>query len=101
MPRSSTTYVYGILSQSDLSGIDPGALLGYNQTIRGFLLSYWLAEKSKLQLLKTIMRLQSEINSDFKSEINKEFKLEEANEACKYYSENMTKGKNVIKPWLK
>lgn len=101
MPISSTVYVYGVLSQSNLTDVDPGDMIGRNQTIKGFLLSYWLEEKGKVELLRIIMRLQSEINTDFKSEINKEFKLEEANEACKYYWENMSKGKNVIKPWLK
>jgi len=45
MPKQSTVISYGLLSEENICGISPLALVGKSSRLEGFLLPIWLKEK--------------------------------------------------------
>lgn len=101
MPKHSTTYVYGLLSQSRNGNYDPVEMLSKDRTIKGFMMPDWLKTKSLVSKARIMWRVKSEINSDLKSDISGQFPLDQVTEALDFYKNNATKGKNIFRPQQK
>jgi NADPH2:quinone reductase len=86
---------YGQLSEQKISGISPFTMLGRNVRVEGFLLPYWLKEKSYwgvLSAMKQSKRLLEDV------QINKSYGLHQIKEAIEEYKKNMTAGKILLRP---
>jgi hypothetical protein len=44
MPTASTCFLYGLLSEENISGLDCLSLVGRSQTIKGFIFVDWMKE---------------------------------------------------------
>jgi NADPH:quinone reductase-like Zn-dependent oxidoreductase len=101
MPNHSKVLVYGALSGTNCSNINPIGLIFEEKTLEGFFLGSWIAQKGfwgMYQASNTVQRLLS--TGAFHTSISKEVKLEEAPAALEAYQKNMTAGKVLIKPQL-
>jgi hypothetical protein len=80
-----------------MSNMQPLHFLSKNLRVEGFLLPYWLREKSAWSMLgisKQSKRLLEDV------QIYKEYGLHQIHEAVEDYKQNMTKGKILLKPSL-
>lgn len=92
-----TIIAYGNLSEQKMSGISPLKLMAKDIKLEGFLLPYWLKEKSTWALMgitKQSKRLLDEVV------IAKEYGFHQIKEAVEEYKSNMSAGKIMLKPSL-
>ena len=69
-------------------------------TLEGFLLNSWLATKNLFKILRIIKQVKNMLDGHFKTIVQKEFAFSDVKEAIKFYEENMTGGKVILKPSL-
>jgi len=99
MPRDSVCYIYGHLASNVLTGVDFADLLVRNKVIRGFTFVRWLIEQGS-RSIDVMEKIQDLLQGDLKSEIAKVVSLDQVKDAIKFYTQNMTAGKIIIKPNL-
>jgi NADPH2:quinone reductase len=100
MPKNSIIELYGVLAQDPfLHKIDAGDTLFKNKTLKGFLLTHWLEDKSLVGKLGVMRKLQKLLKHELKSQISQEYSLDQFQEAIESYMSGMSKGKVLIKPW--
>jgi NADPH2:quinone reductase len=99
MPTGSTCIVYGNLSREKISEVDTFALIANKIELKGFLLNQWIETKGSIAILMMIRRVRKMLKSELSSEVQKEFDLKDIKEAIKYYENNMSAGKVILKPW--
>lgn len=58
MPKSSTAYVYGVLSKTLIQTSDTVDMLYNDKTMKGFLLPNWMKQKGLIKLIPAIYRLR-------------------------------------------
>jgi len=98
MPKKSTMYLYGSLSLQPLGRISPVEMIYGEKDIRHFInLPYLqsLGDKGRRNLLDEALQYYK---TCFGSQVSKFVSLEEINEGIKYYQENMSKGKVIVRP---
>ncbi|MEX0611356.1 MAG: zinc-binding dehydrogenase, partial [Pirellulales bacterium] len=79
MPRGSTVYVYGALSEEPCGNIDPVQLIFQNKTITGFYLGVWLRRRGTLGVLRAANRVQRMfIDGRITTTIQRRLSLDEA-----------------------
>jgi NADPH:quinone reductase-like Zn-dependent oxidoreductase len=98
MPKNSTLYVYGGLSEKSCSDISPSDLIFAGKTVTGFWLTPYLFNKSmfgKYQFLKTV---QQNLNSSLGTQVKARFSLDRASDAFACYVSDMSGGKVIFQP---
>lgn len=98
MPEKSKVVLYGALSRSNVSEIDPFSIINNQLILKGFLLTHFVESKNLLQLIFIIRKVKGMLRNDLSSEIQKEFDLKDIKEAIAYYEDNMSGGKVILKP---
>lgn len=98
LPPKSNCYVYGLLAEDKLSATDFSDFLLHSKTIKAFNTFDWLHEQGFFKKLGLIRKVESMIKQEKKSDILRSFRFEEVNEAIKFYHENITLGKVLLKP---
>ena len=58
MPKSSTAYIYGVLSKSLMQSVDTVDMLYNDKTLKGFFLPNWMKKKGTIKLIPTIFKLR-------------------------------------------
>ena len=96
MPKS-TIISYGNLSEQKISGISAMKIIGLELRLEGFLLPYWLREKSTWALM-SIMKQSKALLDEVK--VFKEYGFHQIKEAVEEYKANMSAGKIMLKPSL-
>ena len=92
-----TIIAYGNLSETKISGISPLQLIGKDLKLEGFLLHYWLKEKSTWALMGVMKQSKTLLDE---VQVHKEFGFHQVKEAVEEYKQNMSKGKIMLKPSL-
>lgn len=100
MPAFTICYCVGHLSNKLTDKVDSSHLIFTNKQIRGYYLGIWIREKSLQDRIVMSSFFKKEISNILKTDVAKSFPLEKANEAVKFYTENMSLGKVLIKPSL-
>jgi NADPH:quinone reductase-like Zn-dependent oxidoreductase len=95
-PESSTVYLYANLSE-EKAIFNPRTLLQQNKTIEGFFLGNYSSNQSLFKTLGSIKKVQKLIHTDLKTEINEIFNIDDVNKAIKLYSDNMSRGKVLLR----
>jgi NADPH:quinone reductase-like Zn-dependent oxidoreductase len=99
MPRGSTVYVYGALSEEPCGNIDPVQLIFYEKTVTGFYLGHWLRRRGAFGVLRAARRAQQMlIDGRIETTIQRRLRLDEAAEGLRQYVAHMTEGKVLIVP---
>lgn len=98
LPPKSNCYVYGLAAEDKLTATDFSDFLLHSKTIKAFNTFDWLHEQGFFKKLGLIRKVESMIKSEQTSDVLKSFRFEEVNEAIKYYQENITRGKVLLKP---
>jgi len=98
LPPKSNCYVYGLLAEDKLSANDFSDFLLHSKTIKAFNTFDWLHEQGFFKKLGLIRKVESMIKQEKRNDILRSFRFEEVNEAIKFYQENITLGKVLLKP---
>ena len=99
MPRGSSVYVYGALSEAACGNIDPVELIFHEKTITGFFLSAWLRGRGVIGMIRLARRVQQMvIDGRIETEIQRRLTLDELHDGLTQYFENMTSGKILLMP---
>jgi NADPH:quinone reductase-like Zn-dependent oxidoreductase len=99
MPRGSTIYVYGALSEEPCGMIDPVQLIFHQKTVTGFYLGNWLRRRGVIGVLRAASRAQRMlIDGRISMTIQRRLSLDEAAAGLEQYIQNMTEGKVLIVP---
>jgi NADPH:quinone reductase-like Zn-dependent oxidoreductase len=99
MPRGSTIYVYGALSEAPCGNIDPVQLIFHDKTVKGFYLGAWLRRRGTLGVLRAASRVQRMfLDGRIATTIQRRVSLDEAAEGLQHYVQKMTEGKMLIVP---
>lgn len=97
LPPKSTIISYGNLSEEKMNGISSLKLISLDLKIEGFLLPYWLREKSTWALM-AITKLSRTLLDEVK--VHKEYGFHQIKEAVEEYKKNMSAGKVLLRPSL-
>ncbi len=97
MPRRSKVVVYGALSNKAAT-FNPADPLFGDKVICGFWLSHWLLRLNPVRRLQAGYQVQKLLGEALQTEIQARFPLEEAPQALKVYTNNMTQGKVLLLP---
>jgi len=95
-PENSIIYLYSNLS-NEKAIFNPRTLLQQNKTIEGFFLGNYSSSQSLLKTLGSIKKVQKLIHTDLKTEVNEIINIEDVNKAIELYSDNMSKGKVLLR----
>jgi NADPH:quinone reductase len=97
MPPKSVAMVYGSLSGVPCT-VDPAQLVYEEKRVEGFWTPKWVGKLSLLQKLRTAMKIQGLLATDFATEVRARVPLEKAAEAIETYRHDMTGGKVLLLP---
>ena len=100
MPDNSVVYVYGALSMGAIGQINPAALIFSNKRVEGLWLNNWIKGKNLLALWKASRKVVRLVTTVLRSDVSREFPIEEIESAVRFYSENMSSGKVILRPSL-
>lgn len=100
MPMFSICYLYGHLSISPTNKVDASHIIFTQKQIRPFYLAFWVRGISFWDRLVLFNRVNKLIKNVLNQNVVKGYPLEKASEAVKFYTENMSLGKIVLKPRL-
>jgi NADPH:quinone reductase-like Zn-dependent oxidoreductase len=99
MPRRSTLYLYGALSEEPCGSIDPIEVIFHDKSLHGFYLGNWMRRRGVIGSLRTALRVQKFIASGrIATQVQRRLKLEEVVDGLRQYAQNMTDGKVLITP---
>jgi len=95
-PEGSQIYLYANLSE-EKSLFNPRTLLQQEKTIQGFFLGNYSSNQNLFKTLSTIKKAQKLLHNELKTQVNEIFEITDINEAIDLYSNNMSKGKVLLK----
>jgi len=98
LPPKSNCYVYGLVAEDKLAANDFSDFLLHSKTIKAFNTFDWLHEQGFFKKLGLIRKVESMIKNEHTSDVLRSFRFEDVNEAIKYYQDNITRGKVLLKP---
>ncbi len=99
LPKGSTVYVYGALSEEACENIDPIELIFRQKTISGFYLGDWLHAQGSLGVLRAASRVQKMlIDGRIETQVQRTVSLEGAVDGLQQYVDHMTDGKLLLMP---
>jgi NADPH:quinone reductase-like Zn-dependent oxidoreductase len=99
MPRRSTVYVYGALSEQPCRKIDPVEIVFHGKSVQGFYLGNWLRRQGVIGALRAANYLQKAlIAGRIATKTQRRMKMEEIVDGLRQYVQNMTDGKVLITP---
>jgi NADPH:quinone reductase-like Zn-dependent oxidoreductase len=99
LPRGSTIYVYGALSERPCGNVDPVELLFHDKRVTGFYLGNWLRRRGALGVLRAANRAQRMlIDGRIGATIQRRLSFDDAVDGLLQYVQHMTDGKVVIMP---
>jgi NADPH:quinone reductase-like Zn-dependent oxidoreductase len=99
MPRRSTVYLYGALSQNACGNIDPVEVIFRDKTLRGFYLGEWLRHRGPIGVLRAAGRVQRMlIDGRIQTAVQRRLNFDEVVDGLLQYVQNMTQGKVLIMP---
>jgi NADPH:quinone reductase-like Zn-dependent oxidoreductase len=99
MPRASTAYLYGALSETPCAGIDPIGLVFHKKTLTGFFLGNWMEERGKLGVIRAASKVQRMlIDGRIATTIQRRVSLDDVVQGLEQYTAHMTDGKVLITP---
>jgi NADPH:quinone reductase-like Zn-dependent oxidoreductase len=99
MPRGSTVFVYGALSEEPCGNIDPVQLIFQDKKVAGFYLGAWLRRRGTIGVLRAASRVQRMfIDGRIETTVQRRLSFDEAVEGLMQYVEHMTEGKVLIMP---
>jgi NADPH:quinone reductase-like Zn-dependent oxidoreductase len=99
MPRRSTVYVYGALSEQPCRKIDPVEIVFHGKSVQGFYLGDWLRWQGVIRALRAANYLQKAIIAGhLATQIQRRLKFDEVIDGLRQYVQNMTDGKVLITP---
>lgn len=99
MPRNSTIYLYGALSEEPCGSIDPVEVIFNNKSIHGFYLGNWMRHRGLIGILRAALRAQNLlISGRIETKVQRRLKLDEVVDGLQQYAQNMTDGKVLITP---
>jgi len=100
MPMFSVCYIYGHLSVGQTNHVDASHLIFAQKSIRPFYLAFFVREIGFLQRMHYYRQANALVKTALKQDVSKAFPLDKAQQAIKFYTENMSLGKVLIKPRL-
>jgi NADPH:quinone reductase-like Zn-dependent oxidoreductase len=99
MPRDSTLYLYGALSEQACGDLDPVELIFRSKTVTGFYLGAWLRRQNVLGKLKIARRIQQMIiDGRIETKVRRRLGIDEVIDGLMEYVGCMTEGKMLICP---
>ncbi|MGB6043930.1 MAG: zinc-binding dehydrogenase [Pirellulales bacterium] len=99
LPRGSTVYVYGALSEEACGNIDPIGLIFHDKTVTGFYLGEWLQKRGSWGILRAAGRVQRMIlDGVIETSFQRDASLDDVQEGLRQYVDHMTDGKLLIRP---
>jgi NADPH:quinone reductase-like Zn-dependent oxidoreductase len=99
MPRRSTVYLYGALSEEPCGSIDPVEVIFNEKAVRGFYLGAWLRRRGALGAFRAASRVQRMLmDGKIQTSIQRRLNLDEVLDGLQQYAQNMTEGKVLIVP---
>jgi NADPH:quinone reductase-like Zn-dependent oxidoreductase len=99
MPQGATAYLYGALSESACSNLDPVQIIFHQKTLTGFYLGQWIHQRGKLRVLLAASRAQQMlIDGRIQTKIQQRLALDEVVSGLTQYIQHMTDGKMLIRP---
>jgi NADPH2:quinone reductase len=99
LPRGSTVYVYGALSEEACGNIDPIGLIFHDKTVTGFYLGEWLQKRGSWGILRAAGRVQRMIlDGVIETSFQRDASLDDVQEGLRQYVDHMTEGKLLIRP---
>jgi NADPH:quinone reductase-like Zn-dependent oxidoreductase len=100
MPKGSTAFVYGGLSQEPCL-FDPRSFIFERKSVRGFWLADWLRGAGALKKFFAARNVQRLLKDELRTEIRARLPLDEAIEGVRQYAREMTGGKIIFVPGQK
>lgn len=88
--------MYGALEKDSTTTVSTRDLIS-GLTIRGFILGSWLGTITPAEHKEISSNYSAYLKNELSSSTSKEFKLEDFEKALKYYQDNMTEGKVLLK----
>jgi len=98
MPKKSTMYLYGSLSLQPLGRISPVEMIYGEKDILHLIAIPYLTGLPDNERSSLINEAKLYYKNYFGSQVAKFISFEQINEGVKYYQENMSKGKIIVKP---
>ncbi len=95
MPQNSQVTVFSALSQLAVQA-SPALLIFENKKIDNFWLGPWISKQNIVKLIQLWKRAQKQIPGHLKSDIRKIYPMQEAKEAIRDYTSQMTGGKILL-----
>ncbi len=95
-PNGSKLFIYGRLSD-EICEIQPGNMIFTGSQIQGFWLTNWLKNKNIVETILNIRKIQSLLTNELGTTVYKSFPPEQIEEAIQTYTNNMSKGKILIR----
>eukprot|EP01135_Chromosphaera_perkinsii_P004402 Nk52_evm5s280 gene=Nk52_evmTU5s280 len=98
MVNDSTLYSYGSMSNSETLSVNIKDLIFKGKKVEGFWVPKYQKSVGLYKLWSWSKIISASIKQDLKSDYQGSFALEELAESLKQYTQNMSKGKVLIKP---
>jgi len=98
MPHGSVVYCYGGLSSEPVKGIAVLGLIAQKKRLEGLWLPEYLKTKSMWAMLGMVSAVQKKLLGSLSTTIAKRYELGDIQEAFKFYLENMSAGKTLLRP---
>ncbi|PLX01865.1 MAG: hypothetical protein C0594_12540 [Marinilabiliales bacterium] len=98
---NSDLLIYGGLSNKDIAGLNTMDIIFKNKKILGFNALDWIGQKNESDFLELTNKIQSLFEEKFiQTSISGIYSFDEVVKGLKYYIQNMSEGKILIKPTL-
>ena len=98
LPKGGEVMVYGALSEQETI-VPHGRFIFEDKKISGFWLPKWINEQSMFTLLQSFKKVQKFLCSQHEIQIRNRMSLAQVIEGLNTFTENMSEGKILIKPW--
>jgi hypothetical protein len=94
--EGSTVYLYANLSE-EKSFFDTRVLLQQQKEVKGFYLGNYSSNQGIIKTLKRIKKAHNLLKNELRTNIAKTVELENVEEGIKFYKNNMSQGKVLVK----
>ncbi|KRX05067.1 GroES (chaperonin 10)-like protein [Pseudocohnilembus persalinus] len=98
MPRGSTIFIYGLLSEQRISNIDLLQCLLEDKTVKGFVVFYELQKFTQIQFEEISQKVASELKTTFSTQIASKIKQQYFEKGLDNYLKQMSTGKIILIP---
>eukprot|EP00054_Salpingoeca_dolichothecata_P037955 m.12412 g.12412 ORF g.12412 m.12412 type:complete len:367 (+) comp8078_c0_seq2:2-1102(+) len=100
MPPKAEVYVYGTLSNQNVSGVSPMELLKHDKSVRGLHLATWFKKQTIYSILKHTSRVSGMLNTHYRTEYVSQHGFDTLMKGVEKYVKTSTNGKILLKPSL-